>query len=64
MRNISPRTGRPAKGSTSRDKKLTIALNTEELQMLNDCAKKTQKTRTDIIVEGVELVKEKLDKKK
>ena len=32
--------------------------------MLNDCAKKTQKTRTDIIVEGVELVKEKLDKKK
>ena len=47
--SISPRTGRPPKGKTSRDSRMTIALTGEEMKGLNECAERLKKTRTDTI---------------
>lgn len=52
--------GRPIKGTSLRDKKLTLRLSSEELELLAYCSEKTGLTRTDIIVKSVEKFKEKL----
>lgn len=61
--NLSPRTGRPIKGKSKRDKSLQLRMSEEELVLLDECARITNTSRTDVVNEGIQLVKEKLDKK-
>ena len=58
-----PRTGRPIKGTSRRDKSLQLRMSGEELDLLDECAKRLCISRTDVINKGIKLVKEELDKK-
>ena len=60
---MSPRTGRPIKGASKRDKSLQLRMSREELELLDECAKRLEITRTDVVNKGIKLVKEELDKK-
>ena len=60
---MSPRTGRPIKGTSKRDKSLQLRMSTEELELLDECAKRLNTTRTDIVNKGIQLVKDELDEK-
>lgn len=59
---MSPRTGRPRK-EDPRNVSLNIRITQDEAQMIQDCADKLDTTRTEVILKGVRLVKESLDKK-
>ena len=60
---MSPRTGRPIKGTSKRDKSLQLRMSSEELELLDECSKRLEITRTDVVNRGIKLVKEELDKK-
>ena len=60
---MSPRTGRPIKRKSKRDKSLQLRMSEEELVLLDECARIMNISRTDVVNEGIQLVKEKLDKK-
>ncbi|WP_217958713.1 CopG family transcriptional regulator [Acutalibacter muris] len=60
---MSPKTGRPIKGMSKRDKSLQLRMSGEELALLDECAKRLQASRTDVVNKGIQLVKEELDKK-
>ena len=60
---LSPRTGRPLK-ENPRNINLNIRISQEEAIMIQECADDLQTTRTDVIVEGIRMVKEKFNKKK
>lgn len=59
---MSPRTGRPIKGESKRDKSLQLRMSGEELRLLDECAKRLNTSRTDVVNKGVRLVKSELDK--
>lgn len=61
---MSPRTGRPIKGKSKRDKSLQLRMSDEELKLLDECAKRLNSTRTDVVNKGIQLVKKELDIKK
>ena len=61
---MSPRTGRPTKGPTKKTLSLQIRMTESEMNLLDECAKRTSGTRTDVVNEGVQLVKERLDAQK
>ena len=58
-----PRTGRPIKGTSKRDKSLQLRMSEEELILLDECAKRLDISRTDVVNKGIRLVKDGLDKK-
>lgn len=60
---MSPRTGRPIKGTSKRDKSLQLRMSADELALLDECAERLGATRTDVVNKGVRLVKDELDKK-
>lgn len=60
---MSPKTGRPIKGTSKRDKSLQLRMSREELELLDECSKRLEITRTDVINKGIRLVKKELDKK-
>jgi Fe-S cluster assembly ATPase SufC len=60
---MSPRTGRPIKGEHRRDQTLQIRLSTPEMETLKECADRLGVSRTDVVSQGIQLVKQKLDKK-
>lgn len=60
---MSPRTGRPIKGTSKRDKSLQIRMTKEELELLDECVEQLQSTRTDVVNKGIRLVKDDLGKK-
>ncbi len=60
---MSPRTGRPIKGTSKRDKSLQLRMSGEELELLDECSKRLEMTRTDVVNKGIKLVKKELDKK-
>jgi len=60
---VSPKTGRPIKGLTKRDKSLQLRMSVEELQLLDECSQRLEISRTDVINKGVKLVKKELDEK-
>ena len=60
---MSPRTGRPIKGTSKRDKSLQLRLSGEELSLLDECARRLNISRTDVISRGIQLVNEELEKK-
>lgn len=59
---MSPRTGRPIKGTSKRDKSLQLRMSSEELELLDECSKRLEMTRTDVVNKGIKLVKKELDK--
>lgn len=61
---MSPRTGRPVKGTNKRDKSLQLRMSAEELALLDECSQQLSISRTDVINKGIQLVKAELDKKK
>lgn len=61
---MSPRTGRPVKGTSKRDKSLQLRMSAEELALLDECSQQLSISRTDVINKGIQLVKAELDKKK
>ena len=58
---MSPRTGRPIKGNSKRDKSLQLRMSAEELELLDECAKRLDTTRTEVVNKGIRLVKNQLD---
>ena len=60
---MSPRTGRPIKGTSKRDKSLQLRMSADELNLLDECAELLNVTRTDVVNKGIRLVKSELDKK-
>lgn len=60
---MSPKTGRPVKGESKKDLRLQLRLNKEEMNLIDECAEKSGKNRTEIVMDGVRLVKQELDKK-
>lgn len=61
---MSPRTGRPVKGVSKRDKSLQLRMSAEELSLLDECSQQLSLSRTDVVNKGIQLVKAELDKKK
>lgn len=43
---------------------MAVKLDEKEMDILEECVKATQKTKTDIIVRGIYLVKQELDERK
>lgn len=60
---MSPKTGRPIKGESKRDKSLQLRMSEDELELLDECAKQLNTSRTDVVNKGIRLVKTELDKK-
>ncbi len=58
-----PKTGRPIKGTSKRDKSLQLRMSEEELSLLEECAERLNLSRTDVVNRGIKLVKDGLDKK-
>lgn len=61
---MSPRTGRPLDSDSKREDSVRIRLSNGELEMLDECARKTKTTRSYVVREGIKLVKAEIDKKK
>lgn len=59
---MSPKTGRPIKGESKRDKSLQLSLSEKEMNILDECAKTLKCSRTDVVSKGISLVKAELDK--
>ena len=53
---MSPRTGRPPKSGITRNKNLSVRLTANELERLQKCADKLNKSRTDTIMHGISLI--------
>ena len=60
---MSPQTGRPVKGASKRDKSLQLRMSEQELELLDECSKRLNATRTDVVNKGIQLVKAELDTK-
>lgn len=60
---MSPRTGRPPIDNP-RNIRFTARLTEEEAADLQECADALKVSRTDIIVQGIELVKSEIHKQK
>ena len=59
---MSPRTGRPPK-ENPRNVNLNLRLTRGEADLIQECADALNTTRTEVIVAGVKLVKERLENK-
>ena len=60
---MSPRTGRPPKAETSRNKSLNLRLTEEEAKDIQYCAEKLEISRTDTIMKGIRMIKAQLEEK-
>lgn len=59
---MTQKSGRP-KSEKTKNKRLEIRLNEEELNLINYCSVRLNLTKTDTILLGISKVKEELDKK-
>ena len=60
---MSPRTGRPPKAETSRNKSLNLRLTEEEAKDIQYCADELNISRTDAIMKGIRMVKAQIKEK-
>lgn len=60
MESTKKKMGRPTENPKTR--RLEIRLSDSEAKMLDDCAKKMGKSRTDVIMKGIAMVHEDLHK--
>ncbi len=58
---MSPKTGRPHK-ENPRNINLNIRVTKEEAQLIQECADSLNTTRTEVIIQGVRMVKASLAK--
>lgn len=54
---MSPRTGRPIKGNTKRDKRLEVRLTADEYSEIQEVADSLNISKADTIVKGIQLLK-------
>ena len=59
---MSPRTGRPT--TNKKAERLEIRLAPDELELMEECSKILNVSKTEVINKGVKLVKAEIDKKK
>ena len=59
---MSPKTGRPIEGQARKDIKLQIRVDRPTLDSIDDLAKKLGTTRTGVMMKGIELDRNSLDK--
>lgn len=55
--------GRPIKGMSKRDKRLTIRLTNEEFDFVNEVTAKVGLSKTETILKAVEVLDEQLEQK-
>lgn len=53
--------GRPIKGNSKRDKRIEFRVSADELNLINETAKKNGKSRADTVIQAVEELSNKLD---
>ena len=56
--------GRPLSGEQPRNINLGLRISEHEAKLIQDCAKELQTSRIDVIIRGVNLLKESLNKEK
>lgn len=54
--------GRPIIGKEPRTEKLNLRLSKSELKMINECSEKLKTPRVNVIVKGVNIIYEELNK--
>lgn len=59
---MSPRTGRPT--ANKKTERLEIRLTPDELELMEECSKTLNLSKTDVINKGIKLVKAEIDKGK
>ena len=59
---MSPRTGRPT--TNKKTERLEIRLAPDELELMEECSKILNVSKTEVINKGVKLVKAEIDQKK
>lgn len=59
---MTPRTGRPPI-ENPRNRRLSIRLTESEYQEVEDCARLTGMSKTDLVLDGIRLVREREQKK-
>ena len=59
---MSPKTGRPIEGQARKDIKIQIRVDRPTLDSIDELAKKLGITRTGVMMKGIELVRNSLDK--
>lgn len=59
---MSPRTGRPIEGQARKDIKLQIRVDKPTLDNIDKLAERLNTTRTGVLMKGVELVRDSLEK--
>lgn len=60
---MSPRTGRPPIGDSSKDKQYRLRMSDDELKMLNYCCKVYGLTKAEVIRQGIKRLYEEAPKK-
>jgi len=58
-----PRTGRPIKGSSRKDKSLQLRVSQDMLTKLQYCSDRLKTSRTEVLEQGVNLIYDELNKK-
>lgn len=53
--------GRPIKGNSKRDKRIEFRVSVDELNLINETAKKNGKSRADTVIQAVEELSNRLD---
>jgi len=61
---MSPRTGRPPIGDSSKDKQYRLRMSKEELQRLDYCVEVLGLTKAEVIRQGIDEMYEKAQKKR
>lgn len=56
--------GRPLSGEQPRNINLGLRISQQESELIQECADKLQTSRIDVIIRGVKLLKESLNKQK
>ena len=59
---MTPKMGRP-KSENPKNIRLEIRLNKDEADLLEECARLLDASRTDVIVKGIQMVKDEINKK-
>lgn len=59
---MAPRTGRPIVGDEAKDQRISLRATETTVRKLDECAKATQKTKTDLLEEMVDELHKKVCK--
>ena len=60
---MSPRTGRPIKGNERKDISLQMRISKSTNDKLQYCSETLEKSRTEVVEQGIDIIYDKLKKK-